>query len=279
MSVLIGANTWGKYHRQDVAVDSWLHLADTEVSTLVRNIQFYDDTCTFENPYDIEPVFSLTRSSNSVIPNYPKKLPFVNDIIHSLFIKAVELGCEYFIFTNSDVILKSNLINYINTSKPDSFACSRLDISNIESFQYILDQNVTPIRYEIAGFDTFVFNVNWYEKHQALFRDYLLGKPQWDQVYATLMKVYGGNHPFGNQLPPYCLHIQHEATWQKEVCAGREFNGNSVDVSYLDKLMCKIFDTYLQTHLIHRQPYGSFLKKIPGEREIEQNFFKNYYCK
>ena len=275
MNILLGANTFGNYHRQNIAVDSWIHLRE-KYGVKLCNIQFKDEENSFKSEYDILDIFSLKRSSKSDIKDNTKKLPYVNDIISSLYKEARRDNCDYFIFTNSDVIINSNLIRYIKGNKPKAFACSRLDIEEVESFQDILNKNVTPVRYEIAGFDTFVFHVDWYKKHSSLFRDYFLGKPVWDQVYATMLKIYGGNTPFGNGYPPYCFHIHHGISAVTTECPEQQFNIKNKEDSYLDKLTCKIFDTYLKEYLMHRTPWGSFIKPISNEDQSEQIFFNKF---
>lgn len=271
--IVIGSNTFGKYHRQDVAVDSWKHLQQ-KYDIDIYDIQFKDEVRSFDNVYNLNVIPKLTRSSESILKKSSKKLPLVNDVISCLS----EVDCEYFIFTNSDVIINSNLIEYINNSKPTAFGCSRLDIHNVNGFEDILRKNVTPVRYEIAGFDTFIFKKDWYVNHYSLFRDYFLGKPVWDQVYTTLLKIYADNDPFGNQFPPYCFHIHHGISSVTTECPEQQFNIKNKDGSYIDSLMCKIFDNYLQSIAIHRQPYGAFLHVEQDEQKHESVFFEKLKC-
>ena len=137
MKILIGTNTFGNYHRQNVAVDSWKFLKEKFHDQIdIIDIQFADEKNIFKNNYNLDVKFDLTRSSLDILNNAKKKLPFVNDIFDAIsnYISSDE---DYFIFTNSDVIINSNLINYINDNKPECFACSRLDIQNISSYQNI----------------------------------------------------------------------------------------------------------------------------------------------
>jgi len=54
MKIVIGTNTFGKYHRQDVAVESWKHLSDVKLV----NVQFEDEKDSFNVQYDMEHVFA-----------------------------------------------------------------------------------------------------------------------------------------------------------------------------------------------------------------------------
>lgn len=268
MKIILGSNLFGNYHRQNVAIESWLHLNE-QFDVDVYDVQF-DDAEQVDSRLNTLKV--LCRDSQQITKG-DKRLPFINDIFNALS----RMECDYFIYCNSDVIVNSNLIKFIHDKQPACFACSRLDINNIESFDFVLNKQITPVRYEIAGFDAFVFSRHWYIEHESLFRDYLIGQPCWDQVYATIMKIYGDNSHFGNNFPPYCFHIHHEQTWQTQNTPEREFNTSQKE-HYLDKLMCRLFDMYLKSVLIKREPYGAFMKPINNEKQIEHNFFDKLTC-
>lgn len=272
--IIIGSNTYSEYHRQNVATDSWIHLSKIR-NVEVVDVQFKDEEKDFATHYAIPTLFDLERSSLDVVGG-SKKLPFISDILKSIYQEARRREAEHFIYTNSDVIINENLIKYICTENPTAVACSRLDIQHVENFQQILNKKVTPVRYEIAGFDTFVFKTEWYEKNSHLFADYLMGMPWWDQVYAAILKLYGNNDPLGNKFPPYCFHIHHEMTWQNEGSAERLYNRQVTLDSAFHKLLFKVFDNYLSSILTKRTPYGSFMTPITDEQSIEGNFWKSF---
>lgn len=267
-TIALGSNIYGNNHRQDVAIDSWLHLNNK------HDVQLYN-VQPAENPVindRIQTLDVLSRHSGHVTDGN-KELPFVNDIFNAL----ASVDCDYFIYCNSDVIVNSNLIKHIKQNEPACVACSRLDIHDIDSFDRVLNKQITPVRYEIAGFDAFVFSKKWYNQHMELFRDYLIGQPCWDQVYATIIKIYGDGVEFSNKLPPHCFHIHHEQTWQLEDTPEKQFNKKQSQ-HYFDRLLCKIFDTYLKSVLINRQPMGLFITPIDNEKQIESNFFNKFSC-
>ena len=271
MKIVLGTNTFNTYKRQDIAIDSWLHLRDLHDISLY-DIQFIDEKRKFEKVYDLNTLHTLEHSSYNYCKAPSKKLPLVNHIIEAIS----NIDCDYFIFTNSDVIINSNLIRFIQEERPTCFACSRLDIQEIDSFQEVLDKKITPVRYEIAGFDTFVFKRDWYIQYKDLFRGYFLGKPLWDPIYATIMKIYGDNDPFGNNYPPFCFHIHHGLNAVIEECPEKTFNENSKQSSPLDLLLGKIFDIYLKVHIIKRRPWGAFISPIANEKSIEHDFFSKF---
>ena len=96
MKIVLGTNTFGKYKRQDIAVDSWLHLRDKHDIDLY-DIQFADEKKTFQEIYNLNTRYDLKAFSHTYCDSPSKKLPLVNHIIE--YISDIE--CDYFIFTNS----------------------------------------------------------------------------------------------------------------------------------------------------------------------------------
>lgn len=278
MKILIGSNTYGRYHRQGIAVDSWKYLAEQYDFVDVVNVQFNDNTTILEQAHkvrvhDLNTIYALNRSSLDVT-GCTKKLPYVNDILNCLS----SLDYDYFIYVNSDIILNKNLIKHITKNKPEAFACSRMDIDNVDNFQDIIDRNIRPHRTEIAGFDVFVFKNDWFKQNMSLFRDYFMAQPLWDQVYATAMRVFGGD-PYGNQNPPYCFHISHPISWGDKDAPERSFNQKSLDSSHLDSLLWRMFDKYLTGVLMKRQPPGVFIQPVKDENAIEREYFRKIAIK
>jgi hypothetical protein len=272
MKIKIITNTFQQYHRQNVAVDSWIYLTKLYDNLEVINYQFVDEKHEYEHVYpSLKTKFCLTKSSKSLIKDCNKKLPCVSEI----FENSLSEDCEYFIITNSDVIIMPSLIKYIIDQEPQAMACSRLDIEDIKSYDSIIQQQIIPVRWEIAGFDTFIFNKTWAEAHKEKFKtDYFLGKPKYDVVWAGNMKIYGDNTLLGNSYPPYCFHIHHGNESAIIDCIEKTYNENQVLVEKHDNLMYNIMSLYLRLHLIKRTPFGSFINLVDKEKEFEKNFFE-----
>jgi hypothetical protein len=271
MKILIGTNTFGSYDRQDIAVDSYKALKSQYPDVVdVIDVQFQDEKETFKNIYGLDVKFDLKRSSLDAVKNAEKKLPFVNDIFNVIY----DHSSDYCIFTNSDVILNKSLVEYIIKNKPDCFACSRLDIQPITSFSE-LREKATPVRWEIAGFDTFVFKRDWFFKYRYLFHDYLLGRPQFDHVYAGIMKCFGDNTPLGNQNPAFCFHIHHKVKWL-DGSGETDFNNNSLKEHALDHIMANLMFFNLKHNLCRRKPWGAFLQPEANEQQQEKMFFDTF---
>jgi hypothetical protein len=210
-------------------------------------------------------VDNLSRYCCDVIEESTKQLPFVND----LFNIAADLDYDYFIVSNADVMISPRLINYINGNGITAMPCSRLDVKPVNN----IHDNMVPVRWEIAGFDTFCFKTDWYKAHSDLFEDFILGKPYYDQHYATLMKVFGGNDTFGNKNPAMCLHEHHGIASCLNKDIEYNFNENQYNTSELAQTYKHIWDNYLPK-LINRQPYMSFLKELDKESEFERAYFE-----
>lgn len=270
MKIKIITNTFQKYHRQDVAVQSWIHLTSLFSDIEIINLQFSDET---ENSFypELTTRYVLDDNSTKFISESTKKLPCLNE----MFLKALAEDCEYFIITNSDVIIMPSLIEYIRNKKLSAMACSRLDIEDIDSYQEVLDKNLKPVRWEPAGFDVFVFQKEWAVKHQQYFKStYFLGKPKFDVVWAGYIKTFGDNSPLGNQYPPYCFHIHHGNSSCYLESVEKDWNHNLLKNNPMDALMHNIMVLHLKMNLLNRTPWGAFLNIPEQETKLEKEFFE-----
>jgi hypothetical protein len=265
-------NTFGKYHRQDIAVDSWRHLKKLFPGNInLNNFQFEDERNTFVDHYDdVDTSFRLKNSSKSLVKGSTKKLPLVSEIIFSGF----KYDPDYVLFTNSDVILMPHLIEYILKEQPDCMAISRMDIEHIESFDNILRQDVKPVRYEIGGYDVFVMKRGWFQLNKKYFwSNFLLGAPAFDPVFAGLMVMFGDKFEMGNGFPPYAFHIWHGTASVDTPSPERDYNYKVFNKNPLFKIANNIIFHNIQYNLCKRKPWGRFL--IPDEQE--QNRQKKFF--
>ena len=271
MKINIIFNSFKPNHSQKIALDSWLWLQQNGYVDTIYDAQFPGE----HNHNNVVTLDKLSRSSLDLVDDGTKKLPVVRDIF--------ELGAsqcdpdDYFIFTNNDVIINKNLIEHIRDAKPGTMACSRLNIKNIDNFQQFLDRDITPTNYEIVGYDVFIFRCKWWHQHSSIFRDYLLGQPVWDNVFVAFTKLFGGNHPLGNGLPPYCFHIEHAPTWQSNKQAPEQlWNKRLCKRSHLDRLCFNIYGVF-GDQLVYRKPPGLYTNPIENERQYEYNFWDKFY--
>lgn len=265
MKIALGTNYFGTGERQQKAKESHIKLARKFPDLKLYDIQFEDDPKESDGDYTTLNV--LTRSSQTLFPEWDKKIPFVNDIMGAL----ADLDVDYFIYTNSDILISDRLIKYIEETQPDTLACSRMDVAPFSDFNQIL-----PLRWEIAGFDTFVFKKEWFLKHKFLFEDFLIGRPCWDHHYAGLVKIFGGNTPVGNKNPAFCMHVYHGAAALDPNNVGYKFNMDQMNNSKFRKFS-EVWDDYCRNVLIrYRQPSGYFLQELKDEDRIETDFFNKW---
>jgi hypothetical protein len=265
MKISIGTNYFGSNKRQDIAKESHLRLVKKYDFINFFNIQFKDDTQGWNNNIDICNLHKLERSSRDVLPTFNRKLPFVNDCFKALS----ETDCDIFVFTNSDIILTDRLVDWI-ISNPDCKAntCQRVDINDINS----LYENITPARIEVAGFDTFIFNKNWYIQHQVLFEDYFLGRVYFDYAYAVIMKIFGGNECVLNRLPIATAHIMHSRE-SHDIDAGNIYNKSVYDNSVVKDIL-EVWNDFLYEYVFKTRS-NNFLTTHLNEKIIEKVFFDN----
>jgi len=267
MKIIIGTNIFGKSLKQDLALQTYATLKKKYSGIVdVYAFQFEDDTV--EVPDGIVVSKSLKRSSQDFVIGGKKKAPLIRDLYDS----CAEKNTDYFIFTNSDVMISNRLIDYILTEKYIAFGCSRMDIRPIKS----LDESMIPYRYEVAGFDTFVMKNDWYLKNRNLIKDYFLGSIWYDTAMTTILKLYGQNDPFVNDYPVKCLHPHHgwgsgtpnpENDWNTKL-----YNTENKDV--MDS-----WGWFYHNVLTKRTPSFYFFDLLPDEKKIEKEHFDKYLLK
>jgi hypothetical protein len=268
-SITIATNTFETYHRQDVAVQSWVHLRNTCENVSLMDIQFADESKQYYN--QLTTCFYLDRSSKDVEPRSIKKLPILFDILEAAFVLTDD---DYVVYTNSDVILLPRLIEYIQKESPDCMAGPRLDIEDIESFQDVLDNKVKPVRCEIAGYDYFVFERSWWMENKHHF-DYpfVIGKPMFDVIYAGLIVMFGKKYRISNNYPMMALHIHHGLAAVTTDCPERDHNIRIAGSDPILKIADNIMFYNLQHNLCRREPWGAFINPKSDEQVKQKAFF------
>jgi hypothetical protein len=270
MKISIGTNYFGQNERQDIARQTHSIIQKKHPNVKMYNIQFEDETESWNPDSSIENLHAFKRSSKDILPEYDKKLPFVKDAFDIL----ATTDCDAFVYINSDILLTDRLPKYISgTPNLQATTSQRLDIRPIKS----LNDDIFAERFEIAGFDTFIFNKEWYLKHNALFEDYLLGKVWFDHAYALIIKVFGGNQKILNYLPNHTAHIYHGQ--QSHLDDDGNFHNKRIYENSLFKNLFYIWDDYFRNLLLRRQPMGRFLNMLENEINVEKEYFETYINK
>lgn len=270
MKISIGTNYFGQNERQDIARQTHSIIQKKHPNVKMYNLQFEDETESWNPDSSIENLHSFNRSSKDILPNYDKKLPFVKDAFDIL----AATDCDAFVYINSDIFLTDRLVKYISEAKDlQATTSQRLDIRPLTS----LNETIFAERFEIAGFDTFIFNKEWYLKHSSLFEDFLLGKVYFDHAYALIIKVFGGNHKILNYLPNHTAHIYHGQ--QSHLDDDGNFHNKKIYENSLFKNLFYIWDDYFRNLLLRRQPMGRFLNMLENEINVEREYFETYINK
>lgn len=269
MKILIAINSFGKETRHEVARQSLLHLKNIFPDLVdVVDIQFSDTQV--ESIFPVS--YCLTRSGRTEIPHSTRNLPFINDIFSHASRICDEKNIDYFVVTNDDVIIMPKLIIDIqNNIIGNGIACSRMDIEPISSYQDIINQKVKPVRYEVLGSDTFCLKNSWFKQNKNLFRDYVIGAPFYDCVYAGIIHFIADKTPIGNIFPPYCFHVHHGLESVLRDTAEKEFNRQQMVSNHLDNLLNRLIYFHVVHNLSGRKPFGYYL--IPDENEEKRTKF------
>lgn len=252
--ILLTTNTFKRYHRQDLAVKKIQALKEKNQNVDIKLIQF-------KNEEEYYPELSnekvLDRSSSTVL-NTKKQFPFVND----LFNVSADLSEDIFVFFNSDVILTQKLINYINENDIEALGISRIEITNLQD----LSQQSHIIRMEPAGFDAWVVSKKWWYNHKQLFEDMLLGRPEFDIIYTSLMLLNSKNIHISTDYLIY--HIQHQTdSFTRD--EAYQFNIDQRDKHYKD--LINWWGSICNNTYYKRKDFGRFLNFLQNEKVIIEN--------
>lgn len=279
MKISIVTNTFGEYVRQNVAVQSWLHLKKLYDNVEIYDFQFYDEKNSKKIVYpQLTTHFWIDKSSQDILPNFTKKIPLVFELL--MLGSSLMVDEDYVILTNSDVILMPKIIEHILKDKPKAFSSSRLDIEEIHSLDPVLNKSIKPIRYECYGSDVFVFNVGWLMTHCEAFRgDYLYGSWRWDNVYTALIKLLGDvEEPLGLHFPPYAFHCHHGLNSVMNEYPEKDWNSKVLDKNPLHKLAFNIHGEYLK-NILNRSDFPTFLAPAPNELQREIEYYSKFNIK
>ncbi len=194
----------GQRSRQDASIASITRLASTDITPL--NICFPDERLEPDG-WHIAPM--IQRSANQELQIEGKRKPFVRDLFDIAASWATKRGIEWFVFTNSDIIMTASLIDEIKrhmTAGYDTVAVSRNEVERIEA-----DGTLVPGYLEVNGYDVFVCRVAWWQAHRHLFQPYIFGERAWDDAYAAIMACHSRfTMLYRNGL---CFHFKHATNW------------------------------------------------------------------
>jgi hypothetical protein len=259
MKTILGVNLFGNTQRHQISRESYKRLADKFGITLI-NLQFEGVLPTFEDE-SFNTSHILQISSKKLIPESDRLLPTTKDCFDAL----ASFDCDYFIFTNDDIIISPKYIEMFLETKKDSYPSSRLSIRELNS----LEDPITAIdHYQVAGFDAFIVKKDWWLKVRDYFPNYVLGKPCWDVHYALLCMRHGDSM-LCNKWPPPTFHIAHDIVSEEQTS---EWMFNQKLFWIDNEADAQIWHSYL-FNVLQKRP-NNYYNVWGNEEELEQIYFK-----
>jgi hypothetical protein len=228
------------------------------------NVQFKNDPSATLNDNFIT-LANLEQKSSDFVPNAKNKhLPIMSEI----FDVMSDTNCEYFVYTNNDIIVSNRLIKHVKETNRNCYPVSRLAIYPIQSLQ----DDIKYSHYQVAGFDTFVVKAEWWKQHKDKFPPYILGFPAWDVHYATVMMMTDEKTTLVNKWPPCSFHVMHESPWKADnTIPERVWNENLFWNSHKTSVG-DVWNKYLFDVLLKRK--DEYRKPFKNELELEKRYFK-----
>ena len=176
--ILIGTHTFaarGDGIRRQAACVASLRALDRARTV---NVQFA------QNPHHadgIETLAALRNTSNSLTGRAGPSKPDVSEIFAVLACEAAARGIPLFCFTNGDIIVSQQAVDWMVSTPKDTFVLSRDNFDGPSGESRGM---------ELAGTDVFAMTVRWWEGNAHRFRRYLLGEGGFDNVYTAIMMCH-----------------------------------------------------------------------------------------
>ena len=255
MNISIGINIFKDYRRQDFCIEVLNKLAIKYNNISLYNITFEDEK-NYTLGFDHLPL--LKRKAKDIIKNSQSEKPIAKDFFDAL----ATTNCDYFLFLNSDILLTEKIIKLLQKEEYETYSFSRADCYKIDSLDKII-----PYRIEIAGFDAWAINKNWWLNNRNFFEDYIYAEHLWDVAFA--IEMYNKSISFLGNKDIYICHEKHDLKWN-------EFSPEAIHNSDLwnKTPYHKNWQEFIFSYLVKRLPYGQFLYPLSDEDEQEKKYLK-----
>lgn len=284
MKIAIGINAYKPYDqllkRELFCVESLRKLKKKFSNIDLYLITFEEDNIHYK---DFKTINKLKKKSNQLIKEYfcqdwlskeynsrkkdidenKREMPIVNEI----FDVMSDLDSDYFLFTNSDIIISDRFIKQI-TDEYECYPASRACIRDIDSFTDI------PVVdcYAVHGFDAYAIRNTVWKKVSNKLKPFILGHNYWDTYFFTMLNCLCKCKNL-NKLPFVCYHLPHGGC-----SSDKKFIENiyAEDVFTRDPIVNKIWWPYVY-NVLERRPTVNGCKwyqPFDNELELEQLYFK-----
>jgi hypothetical protein len=138
----------------------------------IVNVQFERE------PHHVDGVRTLAvlRNTSNELTGAPGPMkPDVSEIFMALAGEAARRGIPLFCFTNADIIVTQEAVDWIVSTPKDAFVLSRQDFAG------------ATVKLELSGTDVFAMTTVWWAANHRRFRRYLLAEGGWDNVYTAVL--------------------------------------------------------------------------------------------
>ena len=174
----------------------------------------------------------LESDSNQVTGRLGTRKPIASEMFDLLARRALEEGCAYFAYVNSDTVLSQGAVERIGGGGADAYLLARTDTGNGR-----------PPGILLSGMDGFAINAFWWVTNRWRFRPYPVGEPVWDCVYSAKLACHG------RASIVYSLgaltHERHETAWVSSPFAQYVQYLSALDAPYFS-LWCRYYDRLMQ---------------------------------
>jgi hypothetical protein len=284
MKIAIGINAFKPYdklnHREMLCIESLQKLKQKFKNVELYIITFEEDQIAYDGFTTIN---KLKKKSNTVVKEYFKQahlsqeyslrendinsnkreLPIVNEI----FDVMSDIDSDYFLFTNSDIIISDRFIKHI-TAEYECYPSSKACISNIKS----LDETPVADAYSVHGFDAFAIKNSTWKRVTKSLKQFILGHNYWDTYFFTMLNCLCKCKNL-NKLPFVSFHINHDGCSSDKAFVENYY---TEDVFRRDPIVNRIWWNYVFNVLEKRPTVNNcrWYQPFENEVELEQHYFK-----
>jgi hypothetical protein len=200
VTVLVGTNYYAATGHAGRRQGRAIRALRTVPGVHAVNLQWPDDI------FEVEAITTLPvlrQDSRTVSGRRGPRKPIVNEMLDELARAAAGRGCEYFVYTNSDIEITPAAIAVIETMRRRGLGFTRTELDPATGVR------LGTMRF---GIDAFAFDVDWWYAHRHRFRAYIAGEPVWDNVYLAVLLSHSDGALIDEE--GMLLHEQHASPWK-----------------------------------------------------------------
>jgi hypothetical protein len=102
----------------------------------------------------------------------------MSEMFDALATEAAARGQPYFCFTNGDILVSQDAVDWVLEAQKQAYLFSR------EDFDAATGGSQGMLLY---GIDVIAIATDWWRQHRTRFRDYIVADSIWDNVYAAIL--------------------------------------------------------------------------------------------